>query len=164
VTSDNYDGLGDVTAETLTDGSHPFSETWAYDLDGRVTSFIDRASRTTLTTYDALGDVVQERVGDNAGHTLSDSWGFDELGRETQHIDNGGGNTLLADTTLTGYDNFGNVNSRTIQPPSGSATTELWTYDGAGRLLAHTDINHNLFNYSYDGAGRMTAQTVTSGA
>ena len=110
-------------------------------------SVIDADGNTTISQFDAVGDLTSEAVYDStSSHALfaSQSWKFDKAGNETQHIDTAGHTT---DSTYDGDE----LTQQSIHVGSTSLSDENWEYDLDGNVTEHTDINDYVTTSIYDG-------------
>ncbi len=165
---DDLDGLGHVTAETVTDAQGVQSRklTRQYDALGRLWKDIRRVNgqdaiteyghdaqgnpytrndplnHASLATHDAL-DRLARTEDALQGHTDLTQNPLDDL---TRHSDPRG----LATTFDT--DAFGQVRGET-SPDRGTTTA---TYDPAGNLKTRTDARGKTLTYSYDALNRLT--------
>jgi RHS repeat-associated protein len=131
--------------------------------DGTITYAYDRMNRLTSTDYsDATPDVT--RSYDLAGRpaTMVDGSGtvtytHDNADRLTAIARTGGGSGLNG-TLSYGYDDAGNITSRTL-PDSTSST---YGFDDDGRLATITSASLTT-TLAYDPAGNLTSTTLPSG-
>lgn len=131
--------------------------------DGTITYGYDRMNRLTSTDYsDATPDVT--RAYDLAGRpdTMVDGSGtvtytHDNADRLTAIARTGGGSGLNG-TLSYGYDDAGNITSRTL-PDSTSST---YGFDDDGRLITITGAGATT-TLAYDAAGNLTTTTLPSG-
>jgi YD repeat-containing protein len=152
-----------------------------YDAYGEQRVVTDELGRNTITSYDALGRVVE--VDHDGG--MVDTYGYDQLGHQTSHA-----NTVLgtgANAEAAGYDLMGRLTSQTAYGgivtglatswndalSSGLGATGAWvtittaangltsseTNDQFGHQLAKTDLGGHAWSLSYDLAGRMTGRS-----
>jgi RHS repeat-associated protein len=180
VTKYTYDGLGRVTAKTVTSNAYPsgLTTTFTYAPDGQVATETDPAvtDRVTgavhtaqiSTSYDADGDVLSQTVADTTGGDAS----------RTESFTYNGNDLLASDTDADGnvtkytYDAYGDVASET--DPAGNVTD--YGYDATGQLLTVTLQNYtgNPSNptppaplvessRAYDPAGRLASITDSMG-
>jgi RHS repeat-associated protein len=153
--------------------------TYAYDVDGHLTSTVDPRGNvpgvdpvgfTTTVTYDADGRPVAST--DPLGRTVTT--GYDAAGRPVTVTDPAGGvttttyNTVGWPTSVTApnlaktryvYDRVGNLTKRV--DPLARATT--YAYDAAGRLLTQTDALGRVTTMAYDAVGNVTQVVKPSG-
>ncbi|MGD0557188.1 MAG: LamG-like jellyroll fold domain-containing protein, partial [Streptosporangiaceae bacterium] len=175
-----YDGLGQVTTETVYSDSYPngLTTTYTYNGDGQVTTETDPpvtnrvtgATHTAQTTnsYDADGDLLSQTVADTTGgdssRTVSYAYNSNDL-LESQTDASG------AETTYT-YNAYGDLASETN--PAGNVTD--YTYDADGNLLTTTLENYTgspsgsqaaaplvESSRAYDPAGRLASVTDSMG-
>ena len=131
--------------------------------DGSVSNGYDRMGRQTSTDYsDATADV--SRTYDLAGRpaTMVDSAGtvtytLDNADRVTGIARTGGGSGLNGSFSY-GYDDAGNITSRTLPDSSGSS----YVFDDDGRLSTITTAAADTV-LGYDAAGNLTSTTLPSG-
>ncbi len=131
--------------------------------DGTITYGYDRMNRLASTDYsDSTPDV--SRTYDDAGRpeTMDDGVGsviytFDDADRLTEIARSGGGSGLNG-SFLYGYDDAGNVTSRTY-PDSSSVSGG---FDDDGRLHTITS-GGSTTTFDYDAAGNLTTTTLPLG-
>jgi RHS repeat-associated protein len=161
-TSIQYDSAGNLTKETLPDGTYL---SYGYDQAHRLTSITNPLSEKEAITYNSGGNLTQA-LWKNASsvtkrqHTAS----FDALGRMLTDV---GG---VSQTTHYTYDK--NSNALTITDPLGNVTTQTFdalnrlsttkdqlgdqtgfTYDAHDRVLTVTDPRSKVTSYVYNGFG-----------
>ncbi len=142
------DSVGRMTQASHTDG---FTESRAYDLDGRVTSIAyDDASSTLLWgidyTYDPNGRV--SRAEESTGRVVT--YQYDTNGRLVEEAVSGApaGNSV----TTYDYDADNNLLTRTA-----GGNVQSFVYDDNDRL-----VSDGLSSYSWDAGGNLNAR-VTGG-
>ncbi|MEV6183070.1 LamG-like jellyroll fold domain-containing protein [Streptomyces sp. NPDC052015] len=176
-TSAEYDAAGNVTRQTVTDGTTTHVSTGTYDNRGLPLTTVsprgnvtgaDPAAYTTTYRYDALGRLVQQTTP------------------PVQAEENGGAATTVRPTTLTGYNAFGEAtDSKDARgkvthtdtdrlgratavtlpdyTPPGSTTpltaTTRTTYTALGQPQTETDPLGRVTRYAYDQFGQLIAQT-----
>lgn len=176
-TTSEYDAAGNVTKQTLTDGTTTHTSTGTYDDRGLPLTSVsprgnvtgaDPAASTTTFRYDALGRPVQQSAP------------------AVQTEENGGEWVTLKPTTLTGYNTFGeatdtkdprgNVTRTKVDrlgrttavtlpdyTPPGSTTaltaTARTTYTALGLPQTATDPLGRVTRYAYDQFGQVISQT-----
>ncbi|MGH3080705.1 MAG: RHS repeat-associated core domain-containing protein, partial [Gaiellaceae bacterium] len=154
-----YDSNGNLkTLETPAGSSTPTPTT-----DGTISYGYDRMSRQTSVDYsDSTPDVG--RGYDSAGRlqTMTDGSGtvtytFDNADRLTEIARSGGGSGLNGSFGY-GYDDAGNITSRTYP----DATTATQVFDDDGRLTSVTSAGSTT-SFGYDEAGNLTTVTLPSG-
>lgn len=153
-----YDPNGNLTALETPAGSSTGTVG-----DGTITYGYDRMNRHTSVDHsDATPDVT--RTYDLAGRptTMVDGSGtvtytHDNADRLTAIVRTGGGSGLNG-TLSYGYDDAGNITSRTL-PDSSSST---YGFDDDGRLITITSAGATT-TLAYDGAGNLTTTTLPSG-
>ncbi|WP_326656724.1 LamG-like jellyroll fold domain-containing protein [Streptomyces sp. NBC_00385] len=177
-----YDSAGNVTKQTVTDGTSTHTTTHTYDARG-----------LTLTTVSPRGNVAGADPAD-----FTTTYQYDELGRPIQQTapqvqveENGGSANAVKPVTRTGYNTFGQATEikdprnqvtrtevdrlgRTIAvtlpdytPPGGTApltAVSRTTYDALGRPTTVTDPLGRATRYSYDQLGNLTSQTDPAAA
>lgn len=172
VTDYGYDTAGDLTSQTVLDGSASLKTSWTYNQDGQPVTKTDPDGNTTSYGYDAAGNLVTttgpavtvQSYGTTAGSTSPVTrYGYDTFGDQTQAEDPDG------NVTTTAYDPAGRVSSVT-QPPytppgSSSAITAVtrYGYDEDGNLTSVTDPLGNVTSYTYDALGDVTSATTPLG-
>ncbi|MEU9272455.1 LamG-like jellyroll fold domain-containing protein [Streptomyces sp. NPDC048251] len=176
-TTSEYDPAGNVTKQTVTDGTSTHITTGTYDDRGLPLTSVsprgnvtgaDPAAYTTAYRYDALGRPVQQAAP------------------AVQTEENGAAATTAKPTTLTGYNAFGEATDardargkmtrtevdrlgRTTAvtlpdyTPPGTSTaltaTTRTTYTALGLPQTATDPLGRVTRYAYDQFGQLTAQT-----
>jgi RHS repeat-associated protein len=137
VTQLGYNSYGDLTASSTPDGngSQLATNTYAYDGDGEQTSTVspdgnlsgaNAGNYTTVTAYNADGNVTSTAAGGGSGATITPrvtSYGYDANGNQTTVQDARGY------TTTTGYDAADQATM--VTDPLGNST--LTCYDGLGQ-------------------------------
>ena len=114
-------------------------ESAAYDIYDQVTSFTDRYGKTTTSTYNDDGLVI-ERVTEG----LTESFVYDLNDQVIQSSDN------LGNAAVYTYDAAGNQTSITL---NGHLTS--YEYDLFDRLVKETDSLNRVTQYSYDKVGNL---------
>ncbi|SER60144.1 RHS repeat-associated core domain-containing protein [Streptomyces sp. yr375] len=176
-TTSEYDAAGNVTRQTVTDGTSTHVTTGTYDDRGLPLTAVsprgnvtgaDPAAHTTAYRYDALGRPVQQTAP------------------AVQAEENGDASVTLKPTTLTGYNAFGeatdakdprgNITRTEVDrlgratavtlpdyTPPGATTaltaTARTTYTPLGLPRTETDPLGRVTRYAYDQFGQLTAQT-----
>ncbi|MFI1507160.1 RHS repeat-associated core domain-containing protein [Streptomyces sp. NPDC020597] len=176
-TTSEYDTTGNVTRQTVTDGTGTHTTTATYDDRGLPLTAVsprgnapgaDPAAYTAVSRYDALGRPVQqtapavqtEENGATASTTRpSTLTGYNTFGEVTHTRDAHGR------TTSTEVDRLGRTTAVTLPDytPPGSTTaltaTARTTYTALGRPRTATDPLGRVTRYAYDQFGQLTAQT-----
>jgi RHS repeat-associated protein len=154
-----YDANGNMkTLETPAGSSTPTPTD-----DGTISYGYDRMSRQTSVAYsDSTPDVARSYDSGGRLQEMSDSSGtvtysFDNADRLTDVARSGGGSGLNG-TFSYGYDDAGNVTSRSYP----DATTANQVFDGDGRLTSVVS-GGSTTSFGYDEAGNVTAVTLPSG-
>lgn len=116
ITTFTYDDYGRVTVRTITHTADPGSFTWSYEYDRQ-----DRLTKVTYpdgtfkkTTRNGRSRVVTEEIG----HGTTVVW-----------------------TNVYGYDDNGNLTSRTCQSSGSVAATTIYGYDDYNRRTSETQVN-----------------------
>lgn len=145
------------------EGGGTASATRSYDANGNVTSEQDFRGVVTTTTYDLVRNLPLMRVEaantPSVARTTTYTW-HTSFALPTQIVEQGPGSVTLR-TTAFGYDDSGNLTSRTI---TGGSSSRTWTYgyNTMGQVLTvdgpRTDVS-DVTSYAYDGAGRLTSIT-----
>lgn len=163
-----YDGMSDVTAETVVrpDATTARQITRTFDGLGRLLTTTLGAGRTTTLAYDSLGNATTV----TAGRSNATVQGFDGLNRlvSTLAPDSGTTGTTFdvrdnatsftdAKSVATTFirDGFGDV-IREISPDRGTST---YYYDAAGDRLAEIDGRGQRIDIVRDALGRITLKT-----
>ncbi len=144
-TAITYDGAGNP--ETRTDATGQ-TTTYTYDALNRVTAidYEDTATPDVAFAYDANGN--QTAMTDGGGTQTAT---FDDLDRLT-------GVTRGSDAFAYGYDDAGNLTSRTYP----DATEVAYTYDDSG-LMSSVTTDSATTTYAYDEAGNLTSIGLPNG-
>jgi RHS repeat-associated protein len=137
-TTDSYDALGDLTAETYSNTASGYSTppnlSYAYYLDGSRETMTDGTGTTTYTP-DAMGDVT------------------------SQAFSAGSGSGLSSNTIGYGYFTTGQLASEVYPTYGGhSSPTVTYTYDALGNMASETDWLSNEVTFTHDGDGNLTSQ------
>ncbi|MGD0748329.1 MAG: RHS repeat-associated core domain-containing protein [Acidimicrobiales bacterium] len=162
----------------------PSGETTATTYEpGGATASVTTPAGTTITGYDAAGDltstdysgtasgystpadVTDTYFQDGSRHTMTDgsgttTYGYDDAGDQTTDAFVAGSGTGLADQGMTyAYDAAGQVASITY-PSYGTTSdpTATYTYDAADRMASLTDWSGNEVTFSYDQDNNETGQ------
>ncbi len=158
-----YSGMRDNGGTGVLQPSDSYGwSSWAYDAEGRVSSFWDRQGQLYTTTYDNRGR--QQTAADPLGHVAG--WFYYPPGHgysgllervETPGLSPG---ARLA-TRFTAYDQMGRPQS--VQDPAFHTTTSA--YNAAGQLVSQTDggAGHPPLGYTYDLLGRPTRLDYAEG-
>ena len=131
MTSDAYDGLGNMTYQAVYATSlspSPYaSETFQYDGDGNLTSQLDYGGDVTSSSY-ADGNMTQQVVydADNSSY-YTQSWGYDGDNNLTFQVD------VQGFTTSSTYSNDELV-TQMVSNPGGAVETQTFAYDDAGNV------------------------------
>ncbi|WP_426573906.1 RHS repeat-associated core domain-containing protein [Aquihabitans sp. McL0605] len=131
VTGIGYDALGRRTAATraATATSTAATESWGWNAASELTSHVDVNGQTTSYRWDPTGNLDRIRYPDQ---TVDVVRGFDDAGRLTTVKDWAG--------RVSGfdYDEDSNWTTSTFPMPSGTANTDVYGYDAAGRMTSAT--------------------------
>jgi YD repeat-containing protein len=148
-----YDLNGNLTSATDTKGT---IETHTYDRGGRELTRIDARGTTTLFAYDAANRVFQ-RTEDSGGLALLTQYTFDGQGRVIQ-VDEPNGRR-----TTTSYYRDGRIDTVAVDPAVLNVRTH-YTYDRTGRVVTVTEgylsSKPRITQYIYDKMGRRTEEVV----
>jgi len=151
ITLFDYDGVGNLTAIELPDGSELHYE---YDAARRLVALADEEGNRIDYTLDAAGNRVEQNVRDDTGILArTQQQVFDEFDRLIRTIGARG------QTTRHTYDDNGNRIGTT--DPAGDATQRA--FDALDRLAQVTDPLGGITAYEYDGRDRITAVTDPNG-
>ncbi|MES9863933.1 MAG: polymorphic toxin-type HINT domain-containing protein [Candidatus Thiodiazotropha sp. LLP2] len=170
-----YDSLGRVLSRTLPLGQ---SETFAYDVNGNLTSHTDFNGNATTHQYDSGNRLIQSDYADGTVEVV----GYDNNGNRSQ-VDvtrPGGGlestlytydasNRLETEVEPDGtvltyqYDAAGNRTQVHISLPDGSSKTTDYGYDSLNRLETVTDTSGTT-SYGYDAVGNRTSVSYPNGS
>ncbi|PAZ11830.1 laminin G [Streptomyces sp. SA15] len=175
--SSEYDTGGNVTKQTVTDGTSTHITTHTYDDRGLTLTTVsprgnvtgaDATAYTTAYRYDALGRLVEQTApsvqaeeNGQAATTVkpTTSVGYNTFGETTETKDARG------KVTRTATDRLGRTTAVTLPdyiPPGGTnaltATTRT-TYNPLGLPQAVTDPLGRVTRYGYDQLGQLTSKT-----
>ncbi|GLW06009.1 hypothetical protein Misp01_11390 [Microtetraspora sp. NBRC 13810] len=174
VTQSIYNKTGQVTRETIENGTDDLVTTATYDDRGLLTSITDPRGNTggaatdftTNLRHDASGRLVEAIAPpvqvDKSGHATTaqpiSRFGYNATGEETHITDSEGR------TRTTSFDKAGRIVSTTVPayaPPGGIPITPTFrsTYDDAGQLISTTDPRGYSTTYEYDALGRQVRVT-----
>lgn len=143
-------------------GTGTTTDSWFYDVNGNVSTFLDFLGHTTNYSYDLTRNLQTSRTeaaGSAQARTISTVW--DSNFRVPDNISGSGRSTSFS------YDSAGRLIQKTVTDASTGAT-RTWTYSyNAQDLLAsidgpRTDVN-DVTNFSYDTAGNLTTITNALG-
>lgn len=123
-----YDALGRRIGQTLF-GSGNASEEWTWNRRSQLVSHRDRSQRTTTFGWDKTGNMTAIRY---PGTTADVVRHFDGAGRLDSVTDYAGR------TVSFGYDADSNWTGTSFPGPSGTANTDAFGFDGAGRMISAT--------------------------
>jgi RHS repeat-associated protein len=143
-----YDAVGNRTGLTYPSGK---VTTYTYDLDNRLVTVTDYASRTTTYTYDAAGRQTQIQYPNGAQAVYT----YDNADRLISLVHSSTVSGTIASVTYT-LDAVGN--RLTMQDLEG---TTSYNYDSLYRLTQVTYPNSEQVSYAYDAMGNRTAMTST---
>lgn len=150
-----YDLNGNLTSATDTKGT---IETHTYDRGGRELTRVDARGTTITYSYDAANRVLQ-RTEDSAsgGLALLTQYTYDALGRVIQ-VDEPNGRR-----TTTSYYRDGRIDTVAVDPALLNLRTH-YTYDRTGRVVTvtegHLSSKPRTTQYLYDKMGRRTEEVV----
>ena len=149
-----YDPDGNTTTRTDTTGT----ATYAYDADDRLTTEGEPLTGTQINYgYNGTNQVTSISYGTGAA---TRSLSYDAQHRITSDVlKNPAGATEAS--VAYGYDNDGNVTSKTTTGLS-DAGTNTYTYDDADRLASWTSGTAAPTTYAYDNDGNLTQAGTTS--
>ena len=134
---DKNGNLRSVIVADATGGDASRTTSYAYDNDDRQTSVIDPLNHTSTTTYDAAGNVIQQK---------------DALGRLTSTA-----YTVRNQPSTVALKGF--IDDPTNPGTPRDVTLFSYTYDAGGRKLTETDAVGRVTKYAYDQANRLTTIT-----
>ncbi|MER6978251.1 LamG-like jellyroll fold domain-containing protein, partial [Streptomyces carpinensis] len=138
-----YNDDSQMTSRTDASGT----TTYGYDTAGRLSSLNDAATGTQLTyTYGVLNELRSVKYG-STGQTRT--FGYNSAHELTSDVLVQGASTLAS--FGYGYDNNGNLTSKTTTGVSG-ASTNTYGYDWANRLTSWNDGTKTT-SYAYDASG-----------
>ena len=148
-----YDRLGRPTSTNYSDATADVTRT--FDLAGRPATMVDGSGTVTYTLDDADRPTVMARTGGGSGLNGSFSYGYDDAGNITSRT------YPDTSTSTQTFDDDG----RLATIVAASATTTL-AYDEAGNLTGTTlpAGNGHIESRAYDRAGRLTTVENTKSA
>jgi len=144
ITTMQYDKSGNILESIVKNqaGTILKKTTTEYNRDNRplsVTEYGNQTNRTTMRTYDNIGNVISEINPNNQSTTYT----YDSLNRvKTTTLPNG----VKTENT---YDTNGNIIQQQIISPDKILTTTS-TYDRDNRKISTTDASGNTTNYTYN--------------
>lgn len=166
-----YDDAGNVTHETVENGTDSRTTLYTYDDRGLTTSRTDPAGNTTEYGYDELGRPISVTAPavttESGGGTPTTSrpttyTGYDTFGAITESVD------ALGRTHRTTYDRLGRAVTATAPAYTapGSAQevvpTVTHAYDALGNVTETTDPLGRVTRFQYDRQNRLTVRTCPS--
>ncbi|WP_160295443.1 RHS repeat-associated core domain-containing protein [Demequina aurantiaca] len=157
-----YDRVGNVRTRVDSKSRHT---TYTYDGAGNVLTETDPLGRVTSMSYDVVGNVT-DVVKPSGTATVEDatdglvSFEYDELNRPVA--------TTFSDATpgfTYDYTPAGRVDTAARVQGSGVIASSVFTYDGAGRVVAAVNTGgvDSDANYSYSSAGRLSGAAFSTG-
>lgn len=188
-TETDYNASGDPTSDKQYDANNNLltQTSEQYDGVGNLTAATDANGHTTRWTYDAASTITQQVEPVDASTSITTTFGYDAAGNRTRFTDGRGNSwrytytpwgrqekvtepttdkyTSAADSTTTfAYDADGQLTTATLP---GGATTSM-TYDANGRLTTMSgsgaDAATARRSFSYDADGRvLSADTDEAG-
>lgn len=159
-----YDTAGNLTSVTAVNGT---VTKYGYDASHYVTSVTKPGGGVTTNTYDSSHRVISQTDSDNRTTTFSYNGSTTTVtapdGAVTvETYDNGiltklveGSGTASARTTLSEYDDMGNLTKQT--DPRGKVST--FTYDSVGNVLTKTDPLGRVTRNKYNRFNEVTSTT-----
>jgi RHS repeat-associated protein len=126
-------------------------ESFAFDLNGQLTTRTDRKGQVTSHTYDALGRRTFtgfDTTGTPPTYASTVATTYDAGDRATEIIDSSAG------TITRTYD----LSDRLTQEETPEGTID-YTYDDVGRRITMTVSGQTAVSYDYDNANRLTGVT-----
>ena len=162
ITEYEYDSFGRLrtmrehpSGNGFTEKPAPRVSEWEYNAQGNVTYFKDSSLRVERSAYDALGNLVELRIGNlfqpEETYQLS-SFTYDAAGRE-QSVTTGRFSQSLE------YDYAGDVWSKI----DGNGNQTITVYDTLGRAVKIIDALGNSTYINYDLRGNITAEIDAEG-
>ncbi|MFJ9656992.1 LamG-like jellyroll fold domain-containing protein [Streptomyces griseoflavus] len=176
-TTAEYDAAGNITKETVTDGTSTHTTTQTYDDRGLPLTSVsprgnnpgaDPAAYTSTYRYDALGRLVEESAPEVQAEEEGQAsvavnptalTGYNTFGEPTEAKDARG------EITRTEFDRLGRTTAVTLPeytPPGVEApltATTRTAYNAIGLPQAVTDPLGRVTRYGYDQLGQVTSQT-----
>ena len=169
VTTRTFDAAGRLTSTT-----DPLGHTWSstYNNLGEETAATTPSGLTTNATYDAAGN--QLTTTDAAGKTTTKSYADPSRPGDLTSITDPDGRVVRI-----GFDGYGNLASKTIEPSPGRLLTTRFVYNAGGEQLCTAPANAvdagvtcpapgasrvgGTITRKYDDAGRLTSLTDAAG-
>jgi RHS repeat-associated protein len=163
-----YDGNGNLTTLSTTDGTHTRVRSWTFNANNQTTSFTDPLGNTTTWTYDgsgnlktmvnALSQTTTYNTYDGNGRlisvtdplSLTTTFAYDKLGRMTSQKVGGL-------TTSYTWDSGANKVSKVTYPDNSTLT---YTFDDAHRVIQVKDTAGDAIKYTFDDNSNLTAVNV----
>ncbi|MFC3572807.1 LamG-like jellyroll fold domain-containing protein [Streptomyces yaanensis] len=192
-TTTDYNADGDPTATHSYDasGTQLWNTSQQYDGVGNMTAATDANGHTSQFTYDAAGTITQETQPVDATTSITTTFGYDQAGNRTRFTDGRGNSwrytytpwgqqekviepttskfTTTADSTTTfAYDADGQLTTATL--PGGTTTSMTYDVDGQLKTMSGSgaDAATATRSFTYDNDGRVlsadTAEAGTTGA
>ncbi|MBI9013883.1 MAG: hypothetical protein JEZ08_16735 [Clostridiales bacterium] len=172
VTKMNYDHLTNLTEFIDPMGQ---SETFAYDLNGNMTSKTDRNDTVFSQSYDGLGRLTQ-RTGSNGAENHTTGYVYNQIGLLKEVNDNGYVESFEYDDrglvlkhnypdyhVSYMYDVSGNVKRSLSFEGINHIQTSYNTFDVMDRLSTVSDLNDLQATYTYDANGNRKDLKYTTG-
>jgi|GEM_PF-3010443 len=107
-------------------------QSWTYDADGRMQTFVDGMGGVTKYVYDAVGNLTDSTVAFGTGAAATVHLTYDQAARVVSETRAYG--TADSSTTVYGYDTWGNQTSILA-----AGLTTYQRFDGAGRKTGVTN-------------------------
>ncbi|NYZ66288.1 RHS repeat protein [Endozoicomonas sp. SM1973] len=151
ITQFTYDGVGQITAVVLPNGSQL---NYTYDAARRLTRVSNGLGERIDYQHDNMGNLTQQQVTSATGSVVSQSTqAYDEMGRLLQAVGAGG------QTTRFQYDK--NSNTTATTNPRNYKTSQA--FDGLNRLVEITDALNQVTQLKYDSQDNLTQVTDPRG-
>ncbi len=153
VTTNTYDGSGNLTQRQVTTPAGTRTSSWTYDALGRVLTATDPLGRTSVNTFYPNTPAQNLTLANSRGMLASSANARGQTVNITSYNPHGQPLSMTDANGLTtsmAYDARQRMISRTV-----GAETTAYDYDGVGQLVKVTLPDNSFLTYTYDGAHRL---------